>query len=73
MSYPALKSAAPVFQLPVAGGSYPEGASVSSADLAGKPYVLYFYPKDDTPGCTTQACALRDGWPQISARAAVSA
>jgi len=36
------------------------GAPVSSDDLAGKPYVLYFYPKDDTPGCTTQACGFRD-------------
>jgi peroxiredoxin Q/BCP len=36
------------------------GALVSSADLAGKPYVLYFYPKDDTPGCTREACGFRD-------------
>ncbi len=39
-----------------------EGASVSLSSLRGKPVVLYFYPKDDTPGCTTQACALRDAW-----------
>jgi len=36
------------------------GAVVSSASLAGKPYVLYFYPKDDTPGCTKEACDFRD-------------
>jgi thioredoxin-dependent peroxiredoxin len=36
------------------------GAPVSSDDLAGKPYILYFYPKDDTPGCTTEACGFRD-------------
>ncbi|HEX3775340.1 MAG TPA: thioredoxin-dependent thiol peroxidase [Polyangiaceae bacterium] len=36
------------------------GAVVNSASLAGKPYVLYFYPKDDTPGCTTEACDFRD-------------
>jgi peroxiredoxin Q/BCP len=36
------------------------GATVSSASLAGKPYVLYFYPKDDTPGCTKEACDFRD-------------
>jgi thioredoxin-dependent peroxiredoxin len=71
MSYPALNTDAPAFTLPVAGGSYADGATVSSAGLAGKPYVLYFYPKDDTPGCTAQACALRDGWPEISAKAAV--
>jgi peroxiredoxin Q/BCP len=36
------------------------GRTVSSDDLAGKPYVLYFYPKDDTPGCTSEACGFRD-------------
>ena len=35
--------------------------TVRLSDLRGKPVVLYFYPKDDTPGCTAQACALRDG------------
>jgi peroxiredoxin Q/BCP len=37
-----------------------DGRAVSSKDLAGQAYVIYFYPKDDTPGCTTQACAFRD-------------
>jgi peroxiredoxin Q/BCP len=41
------------------------GDSLSSADLEGKPYVLYFYPKDDTPGCTTEACAFRDALPDF--------
>jgi peroxiredoxin Q/BCP len=36
------------------------GADVSSKDLAGKPYVLYFYPKDDTPGCTLEGQGFRD-------------
>ena len=36
------------------------GKTLSSEELAGKPYVIYFYPKDDTPGCTTQACGFRD-------------
>jgi thioredoxin-dependent peroxiredoxin len=36
------------------------GAVVSSASLVGKPYILYFYPKDDTPGCTKEACDFRD-------------
>ncbi|MEO6602926.1 MAG: thioredoxin-dependent thiol peroxidase [Polyangiaceae bacterium] len=36
------------------------GAIVSSASLSGKPYVIYFYPKDDTPGCTKEACDFRD-------------
>lgn len=39
-----------------------DGSTVSSESLLGRRYVLYFYPKDDTPGCTAQACALRDGW-----------
>ena len=38
------------------------GESVKLSDLRGKPVVLYFYPKDDTPGCTAQACGIRDAW-----------
>ncbi len=38
------------------------GGSVSLSALRGKPVVLYFYPKDDTSGCTKQACAIRDDW-----------
>ena len=37
-----------------------DGSKVRLADLAGSPVVLYFYPKDDTPGCTKEACAFRD-------------
>ncbi|WP_442483524.1 thioredoxin-dependent thiol peroxidase [Aeoliella sp. SH292] len=37
-----------------------DGTKVRLADLAGSPIVLYFYPKDDTPGCTREACAFRD-------------
>jgi peroxiredoxin Q/BCP len=44
-----------------------EGATVSSRDLAGRRYVLYFYPKDDTPGCTKQACGLRDSFSRVTA------
>jgi thioredoxin-dependent peroxiredoxin len=43
-----------------------DGTTVSSASLAGRRYVLYFYPKDDTPGCTTQACDLRDSWSRVT-------
>ena len=46
---------APAFELPADDGSI-----VSLADLKGTRAVIYFYPKDDTPGCTTQACSLRD-------------
>lgn len=38
---------------------------VALKDLKGAPFVLYFYPKDDTPGCTTQACAFRDNLPKF--------
>ncbi|MCA9234141.1 MAG: thioredoxin-dependent thiol peroxidase [Planctomycetales bacterium] len=46
---------APAFTLPA-----DDGSKVKLADLAGQPVVLYFYPKDDTPGCTKEACAFRD-------------
>ena len=39
-----------------------EGESVTLSALRGKPVVLYFYPKDDTPGCTTEACEFRDAY-----------
>ncbi|MFM7248247.1 MAG: peroxiredoxin, partial [Actinomycetota bacterium] len=42
------------------------GERVALTDLAGRRVVLYFYPKDDTPGCTTQACGLRDGWDRLA-------
>jgi peroxiredoxin Q/BCP len=38
------------------------GADVKLSDLRGQRVVLYFYPKDDTPSCTKQACSLRDGF-----------
>lgn len=47
------------------------GETVSLADLRGKKVVLYFYPKDDTPGCTTQACGFRDGHADFAAEGAV--
>ncbi len=39
-----------------------KGGHVSSSELGGKPYLLYFYPKDDTPGCTKEACDIRDNF-----------
>jgi peroxiredoxin Q/BCP len=43
------------------------GRSVSLADFAGRDVVLYFYPKDDTPGCTKEACGFRDAWDDLQA------
>jgi peroxiredoxin Q/BCP len=47
------------------------GESVKLSDFRGKPVVLYFYPKDDTPGCTTQACGIRDNYSAFEERGAV--
>ena len=47
------------------------GETVRLSDLRGKPVVLYFYPKDDTPGCTTQACGIRDAWSDFERAGAV--
>lgn len=71
MSKPALNSKAPDFTAPVVGGSYKDGDTVTLSELKEQAVVLYFYPKDDTPGCTKQACGLRDGWKSISNKALV--
>jgi thioredoxin-dependent peroxiredoxin len=47
------------------------GEEVTLSSFRGKPVVLYFYPKDDTPGCTTQACAIRDAYSDFRDRGAV--
>ena len=47
------------------------GASVSLSSFRGKKVVVYFYPKDDTPGCTKEACAFRDGIAELKTRGAV--
>jgi peroxiredoxin Q/BCP len=52
--------APPAFTLEDAGGK-----RVSLADFAGKNVILYFYPRDDTPGCTKEACGFRDDWKEI--------
>jgi peroxiredoxin Q/BCP len=57
---------APDFTLPADDGSH-----MALADFEGKRVVLYFYPKDDTSGCTTQACDLRDSLPAIDTKGAV--
>ena len=57
---------APDFTLPSS-----DGADVTLRDLRGKPVVLYFYPKDDTPGCTREACGFRDAKARIGKTGAV--
>ena len=48
-----------------------DGEEVSLKDFRGKKVILYFYPKDNTPGCTTQACSFGDRYPQIQEKGAV--
>jgi peroxiredoxin Q/BCP len=52
--------AAPEFQMQATNGR-----SVSLADYSGKPFILYFYPKADTPGCTKEACAFQEAMPRL--------
>ena len=47
------------------------GESVTLSSLRGRSVVLYFYPKDDTPGCTAQACGIRDVWGEFERKGAV--
>jgi thioredoxin-dependent peroxiredoxin len=57
---------APDFELPSDSGE-----TVRLSSLRGKPVVLYFYPKDDTPGCTAQACGIRDAYGEFERAGAV--
>lgn len=57
---------APDFSAIAVGGPYREETNITLSDFSGKTVVLYFYPKDDTPGCTAQACALRNRYEEFS-------
>ncbi len=57
----AVNTKAPAFTLPDESGAVHQ-----LSDFLGKPVVLYFYPKDDTPGCTTEACGFRDQYKEYS-------
>ena len=58
--------AAPKFSVPTSGGG-----KISLADYKGQNVILYFYPKDDTPGCTKEACAFRDAFADFRKKGAV--
>ena len=60
MSMLEVGNQAPEFDLAASGGR-----QVSAASLRGAPYLLYFYPKADTPGCTRQACGIQEALPQL--------
>src|SRR4051794_5943523 len=57
---------APAFKVQASGAG-----TISLADFRGQNVILYFYPKDDTPGCTKEACAFRDEFAQIKKKGAV--
>ena len=57
---------APAFTAPTSGGQ-----TASLADFKNRPVILYFYPRDDTPGCTKEACAFRDAFADFTAKGAV--
>jgi peroxiredoxin Q/BCP len=57
---------APDFSAPASNGG-----QISLTDFKGKPVILYFYPKDDTPGCTKEACAFRDNFAEFKKQGAV--
>lgn len=60
MSYPKITSKAPEFKL-----KDQDGVEHSLSQYKGKQVLLYFYPKDDTPGCTTEACTIRDSFKEF--------
>lgn len=62
MKHLKIKQTAPSFT-----GKDQNGSEISLSDYTGKRVVIYFYPKDDTPGCTTQACNLRDNYSALLA------
>jgi peroxiredoxin Q/BCP len=65
---PRAGAAAPDFTLPASGFHADE---IALSALRGRPVVLYFYPKDDTSGCTTEACEFRDRWQDVKDAGAV--
>ncbi len=65
---PSIEEGSPAPDFTLASDS---GETVTLSSFRGAPVVLYFYPKDDTPGCTAQACGIRDVWGEFQQRGAV--
>lgn len=57
-------------KVPEFSGATDTGQTISQADFKGKPLIVYFYPKDDTPGCTQEACDFRDNLARLQAKGA---
>ena len=62
---------APEFRATAISGKYGAGQEVKLSDFRGERVILYFYPKDNTPGCTMQACGLRDAWEELKGSAQI--
>ena len=62
---------APDFSAVAVGAEFGDGTQMRLSDYFDGQLVLYFYPQDHTPGCTTQACKLRDAWAEFGSRAAL--
>lgn len=71
MSKPVDLSLKPGDKAPEFTAPNQDGKNVSLSDFRGKHVVLYFYPRDDTPGCTKEACGFRDVWAQFAKKGAV--
>lgn len=54
-------------KIPEILGTDAQGQIVKASDFQGKPLIIYFYPKDNTPGCTAEACSIRDGYDSLTA------
>lgn len=55
-------------KIPTVLGTDSEGKTMTDADFTGKPLIIYFYPKDNTPGCTAEACSIRDGYSALTGK-----
>ena len=71
MAKPVALSLRPGDPAPSFGAIITNGTEIHSKDLLGKPVVIYFYPRDDTPGCTKEACGFRDQYPELQKNGAV--